>query len=157
MDPVALQILEDELKKDGTVMAQAAARAREMLEETSPGHLAACGYELNRFYNILEKAFERVTETFENHFEKRGDYHERLIGRMNLEIQDVRPAFLPDELLPAVRELKGFRHIFRHAYDLELDPGRLAPLVDCAGELSTRFDGLREWFIQRARTDLSSS
>jgi len=156
MDAVGIQILEDELRKDAEVLNRAALQAREMLEEQSAGHLPACGYELNRFYNILEKAFERIAETFENHFDKRGDYHERLISRMNLEIQGVRPCFLPDELLEAVRELKGFRHIFRHAYDLKLDPGRLTPLVAYAESLSEQFDGLCERFLRIVRSDLAS-
>lgn len=155
MDALALQILEDELRKDGSVIVVAAAKARQMLEEESAGHLPACGYELNRLYNIAEKSFERVAEAFENHFDKRGDYHERLFARMNLEIHGVRPRFVPDELLSSVRELKGFRHVFRHAYDLELDPGRLEPLVAHAETFSREFAGICDRFLGEVRQRLA--
>ena len=149
MDRIALRILEEELGKDAGALEEAAAQARRMLEESSAGHLPACGHELNRFYNILEKSFERVAEAFENHFDKRGDYHGRLIERMNLEIRDIRPAFLPDDLLGPVREIKGFRHVFRHAYDLRLDPERLRPVVGHAEALAGKFGGLSTRFIER--------
>src|SRR5437868_1156927 len=55
--------------------------------QESPGHLEACAYELARFYNILEKMLERICDGFENHLEKRGDYHERLLQRLNLELK----------------------------------------------------------------------
>ncbi len=112
-------------------MDQAADWARQRLSESHPAHLEACGYELHRLYNMLEKAFERVTDTFGNHFDKRGDYHERLIQRLSLDIPGVRPTFFPVPERANVRELKSFRHIFRHAYDLQLRSDRLAELKKC--------------------------
>lgn len=141
MDRVALAILERELEADAAVMAEAARLAGERLADQHAGHLPACGYELNRFYNILEKSFERVCEAFENHFEKTGDYHERLIERVTLDLPGIRPRFLPTEYRSQVRELKSFRHFFRHAYDPILRGDRLAELVANAGGVSAAFPG----------------
>ena len=82
MDRIEAEVLKQELLADAEVLRQAATAASERIVEDYPGSLAACGYELNRTYNILEKGFERICEAFENHFEKRGDFHERLIERM---------------------------------------------------------------------------
>jgi len=38
----------------------------------------------------------------------------------------VRPALFPEELRQPLHELRAFRHVFVHAYDLELDPEKLA-------------------------------
>jgi len=142
MDRIGLAILEQELAADATVMAEAARLAAERLADEHAGHLSACGYELNRFYNVLEKSFERLCEAFENHFEKAGDYHERLLERVSLDLPGIRPRFLPAEQRSRVRELKSFRHFFRHAYDPILRADRLAELVTAASDVSAAFP---EW------------
>jgi len=138
MDRIALQILEDGWAQDARVMQRAAATLQARLAESSEGRFAAAAYEINRIYNILEKAFERLCETFENHLEKKGRYHDSLIERVSLELTGIRPAFLPSDAIRAVRELKGFRHLFRHAYDLDLDPERVRAAAGnatrCVGE-----------------------
>ena len=139
MDRIGLAILERELEADATVMAEAAQLASERLADEHPGHLAACGYELNRFYNVLEKSFERLCVAFENHFDKTGEYHERLLERVGLDLPGLRPRFLPPEFRSRVRELKGFRHFFRHAYDPVLRADRLAELVDGARAVAAAF------------------
>jgi hypothetical protein len=146
MDRIALEILARELQADGKVIADAAAKARERFEAAWPGHLEAAAFELHRLYNVAEKAFERVCEAFENHFEKRGDYHERLLERMALELPGIRPALLDRTTRVAWRDLKAFRHLFRHAYDIELDPDRMRPLIGRAGELAAAWPGRIEEF-----------
>ena len=121
------------------------------MAEESEGRWAATAFELNRFFNVLEKSFERLCETFENHFEKGGSYHERLIERMELGIGGIRPAFLPPEARRPVRELKGFRHVMRHAYDLDLDPERISRLVAEAAEVAEAFRGWCERFLTEVR------
>jgi hypothetical protein len=154
MDRIGLAILEQELKADAAVMAEAAELAGARLADSHPGHLSAAGYELNRMYNVLEKSFERICEAFENHFEKAGDYHERLIERMSLDLPGIRPRFLPPEFRSAVRELKSFRHFFRHAYDPILRSDRLAELAAAAAGVSTAFPTWVDEFCDAIRAAL---
>jgi hypothetical protein len=139
MDRVGLEILRGELARDAQVIHHAAETAQARFSQDVPGHLEACGFELHRLYNTLEKAFERICGAFETHFERRGDFPERLIERMALAVNGVRPAFLPEEHWDLVRELKGFRHLFRHAYDLKLRADRLRELVAAAAEVAAAF------------------
>jgi uncharacterized protein YutE (UPF0331/DUF86 family) len=44
-------------------------------------------------------------------------------------------------------ELRGFRHVFVHAYDLRLDPEKLALLLKYARQVSEEFPALIEKFI----------
>ena len=150
MDPVALHILCRELEDDARVLHEAAATARKRLDDPHPGHLEACGFEINRVYNVIEKAFERVCVAFENHFEKRGDYHERLIERVSLDLPGFRPAFLPAEWRVEIRDVKNFRHVFRHAYDLKLHAERLGPLVATVEKLDSQFSAWIARFEQAA-------
>ena len=136
MDAGGLIILLKEMERDGAVAREAAQKAAQRLREDSPGHLEACTYELARFYNVVERIFERLCEEFENHFEKRGECHEKLIQRLALDLEGIRPAFIPSDRIAEVRELKGFRHVMRHAYDLTLRPDRLAELSGIAERLA---------------------
>jgi len=145
MDRLGLAILEQELAADAAVMAEAARLAAERLADEHAGHLSACGYELNRLYNVLEKSFERLCAAFENHFDKAGDYHERLLERMSLDLPGIRPRLLPVVYRAPVRELKSFRHFFRHAYDPILRDDRLAELVAGVIDVSAAFP---EWIRQ---------
>ena len=141
MDRIALQILEDTWKHDARVMQRATDTLQLRLQEQTDGRWAAAAFEINRIYNIMEKAFERLCEAFENHFEKSGRYHDSLIERVTLDLHGIRPAFLPADAVRDIRELKGFRHLFRHAYDLDLDPARVTAAAENATRCVARFNG----------------
>ena len=55
-------------------------------------------------------------------------YHRELLQRMHLDIPGIRPRLLHTPGYQLLNELRGFRHIFRHAYDYELDEVRLGQL-----------------------------
>ena len=133
MDAVGLEILERELAADRKVLTDAAGKAEQRIAQSNPGHLEACAYEMARFYTVLERMLENICEAFENHFEHRGDWHEKLLVRLTLDLPGLRPAFLPEHTLSELRELKRFRHLVRHAYDLILRQDRLRELAAIVG------------------------
>ncbi len=49
---------------------------------------------------------------------------------MFLGISLLHPAVLKESLRGALSDLLGFRHFFRHAYDFEVDAGKLGKLMD---------------------------
>lgn len=153
MDSAGLTILLTELKADCAVATDAASKAKARLGEALPGHLEACAYELNRHYNVTEKMLERICESFENHFEKRGDYHEKLIQRLSLALEGIRPAFIPADRAVDLRQLKGFRHLMRHAYDLTLRPDRLAELAAIADRLASELPSWCADFGRKVRAE----
>lgn len=151
MDRIALQILEDGWEQDARVMERTAGILEKWLGESAESRWAAAAFEINRIYNVLKKAFERLCETFENHLEKTGRYHDTLIERVTLDLKGIRPAFLPADAVRDVRELKGFRHLFRHAYDLDLDPVRITEAADTAMRTVAHFDGWCKTFLATVR------
>ena len=97
MDAVGLEVLMRELAADCAVLAGAAANAIQWIGQPAPGRLEACAYEMNRFYTVLERSLERVCENFENHLEKSGSYHEKLLQRLALGRGGKRSGSYPDE------------------------------------------------------------
>lgn len=91
--------------------------------------LAPIAYALHNVYNALENTFEQISRTFENHVADPAQWHKELLSKMFLEIPHVRPAVLPETLRAHLSDLRGFRHVFRHGYDFELDAEKLARLV----------------------------
>jgi hypothetical protein len=153
MDAVGLAVLIKEIEADCIVIQDAARKAQARLLGGADGRLEACAYELARLYNVLEKILERICSDFENHFHKRGDYHERLIQRLALTLPGIRPAFIPQDGVRVVRELKGFRHVVRHAYDLEFREDRVKDLVALAGALAVQLPVWSREFAERTRTE----
>lgn len=153
MDALGFDILVREIRADHVVLSDAVDKARTRLSERSPGFLEAAAFELGRHYNVLEKIFERVCDGFENHFERRGDYHEKLLQRMALSLPGLRPAFVPSSALADLRELKGFRHLVRHAYDLCLREHRVRELADIATRITEALPAWVEAFGNEVRRE----
>jgi hypothetical protein len=153
VDAIGLTVLLMEIEADCAVIQEAAHKAQVRLGESTDGRLEACAYELARLYNILEKILERICHAFENHFDKQGDYHERLIRRLSLSLPGIRPAFIPKDSVRAVRELKGFRHVVRHAYDLEFREERLKELAALATQLAVQLPVWSVDFGERIRDE----
>ena len=91
--------------------------------------LAAVGYTLHNLYNAMENSFDQISRTFENHVVNEAQWHKELLEKMFLEIPTVRPALLTESLRKLLNDLRGFRHLFRHGYDFDLDVERLRTLV----------------------------
>lgn len=106
-------------------------RLKVELDVLSPAFrdLAAIAYILHNIYGALENIFEQVSRTFENHVIDPAQWHRELLTKMFLEIPKVRPALLPVDLRAFLNDLRGFRHVFRHSYEFELDPEKLRLLV----------------------------
>jgi hypothetical protein len=143
-----MTVLLREIEADCAVIQDASRKAALRLQEDTDGHLEACAYELARLYNVFEKILERICHGFENHFDKRGDYHEHWIQRLALALPGIRPAFIPKDAVREVRELKGFRHVVRHAYDLEFREERMKELAAVAARVA---GNLPAWALDFAR------
>jgi uncharacterized protein YutE (UPF0331/DUF86 family) len=120
---VLLGYLANQLKVINRLLADIRVTDPQNKEKTS--HL---GYQLHNLYGALEDLFQEIARTFENRVEDSSRYHRELLKRMALEIPGIRPAVLSAESHSLLNELRGFRHVFRHAYDYELAPGRLREL-----------------------------
>ena len=92
--------------------------------------LAAAAYLLHNIYNALENTFAQISRTFENHVTDPVHRPKELLEKMFLEIPEIRAAVLPEHLRKFLNDLRGFRHLFRHSYDFDLDRDRLVALLE---------------------------
>jgi len=100
----------------------------QLTEPDSREKVSHLGYLLHNLYCALEDIFREVAQTFENQIEDPARYHRELLKRMHCEIPQIRPPLLTSRSYPLLNELRGFQHVFRHAYDYELSADRLAQL-----------------------------
>lgn len=103
---------------------------RQAMDPDSFNELAAAAYLLHNIYNALENSFEQISRSFENHVTDLAQWHKELLGKMFLEIPGIRPAVVSRELHGMLNDLRGFRHVFRHSYDFEIDPKKLQLTID---------------------------
>ncbi len=95
-------------------------------------------YRLHNLYGAYEQLLKIVADFFENHIEG-ARYHADLLRRMKIEIKGVRPALLSSSTYKMLNEMRGFRHFFRYAYDVELDADRIDRIVQIAIQLREPF------------------
>jgi uncharacterized protein YutE (UPF0331/DUF86 family) len=88
------------------------------------------GYLLHNLYCAVEDLFIEIPRTFENQLGDPSVYHRELLKKMSIEVPGVRPGVISSENLVLLDELRGFRHVFRHAYGFELDPAKVSAVKD---------------------------
>lgn len=77
------------------------------------------------------------------------------LGPTGIAILGARPALVPADLKLPLRELRTFRPLFVHAYQLKLDPEKLVLLLKCAQQVADRLPGLADKFIRQVATEQS--
>jgi len=89
----------------------------------------SCGYWLHNLYCAYEDLFKIVSAFWENSIDSDGAFHRSLLRRMILEIKGIRPALISEKAFRHLDELRGFRHVFRHAYSYGMDDERVLHLI----------------------------
>lgn len=87
--------------------------------------LESLAFQLHNLYCAFEDLFRIVANHFENHIIEQTAWHKELLDRMQTEIQGIRPALISEAAYEFLNELRGFRHVFRHAYGIKLEPARI--------------------------------
>jgi hypothetical protein len=155
MDRIGLITLRAEVEDDLRVAAEAAAAASDRLRQGGASGHESCAYQLVRFFNIVEQMGLRVAKAFENHIGDERGWHAELVHRLSIVVPGVRPALYQQAVLPALRDLRGFRHVATHAYDLELDQARLALVLKHAEEASRLLPGMVTAFFDAVSDKLA--
>ena len=94
-----------------------------------PELVESAGYWLHNLYCGFEDLFKLIAGYWENHVSENGAYHIQLLKRMLLSIEGIRPAVLSEKSFQELNEIRGFRHVFRHAYSYGLDDERVRHLL----------------------------
>lgn len=97
------------------------------------------GYYLHNLYTAFEHICLVVAEAFENQISDRSQWHSLLLRRMTLDIEGMRPRLFSDETYRYIDELRRFRHVFRSAYSVTLDPQRMEMILARALDLRSLY------------------
>ncbi len=116
--------------------------------DTSKDELIVIAYYLNNLYSAFESIFRNVATTFENSIDSASGWHSQLLERMSLDLRPLRPNLITESTLPALDELRRFRHLFRHAYVIRLDARRLRLVWENAIEIRQEMDENLAKFLQ---------
>jgi len=115
------------------------------------------GYYLHVLYSLFENLFVQIAEAFGNHITDKAQWHAQLLRRMTLDVMPIRPPVIGRGTFGCLNELRGFRHLFRNAYLLRLDPDRLNIVLRQAIQLQALYSLDLEKFLdfleQLAQTD----
>jgi hypothetical protein len=110
------------------------------------GDAARAAVALHHAYSGIETILLRLARELDGGEPLGPDWHQALLDTMSLDIAGVRPAVISRSTVPDLRAMLGFRHFFRHAYSVALDPTQLASLRLVAqrarGGLETDLDRL---------------
>lgn len=149
MDAIGLQTLRDEMRDDCRVVRDALGKAQARFARSEEVAYEGCAHQLCRLYNAIEQMGLRVAKAFENNLDDEQRWHSALLNRLAIGIEGIRPALLTPEVKTPLQELKAFRHVFVHAYELVLDPDKLALLLKYARQVADELPGLVERFVTK--------
>ena len=147
MDTIGLITLRAEIGDDLRVASEAAKMARERFSHGGVVGMESASYQLVRFFNVVEQMGLRVAKAFENHIDDERGWHSQLVHRLGLVVPGIRPALYSSEVATALHDVRGFRHVVTHAYDLELDPERISIVLRHAEKVASLLPGLVEAFF----------
>jgi hypothetical protein len=121
-----IRLLQAEIRTDMQAIAEAYHALYTAAPDVRSGSAdIVAGYYLNVLYGLFENLFTRIAANFGNRIHDESQWHAQLLHRMTLDVQDVRPRVISDELYQCLNEMRRFRHVFRNAYVLHFDPTRL--------------------------------
>lgn len=98
---------------------------------------AAMAFEIERWYTAVESLFVRILRTLEGDVPAGPAHHRELVRVASLAVEPLRPALLPADAESDFRELLGFRHFARHAYDVEPEATRMVEHGERVARLQT--------------------
>lgn len=153
MDSGRLALLQAEISGQLGLIDEIYARIEERQKSDSPYRAEALAYQLHNLYCALEDLFQIVARAFENEIVDRAHYHSELLKRMTLRIEGVRPALLSEDTARLLDSLPSFRHFIRHAYVYEIDPRRVALVLEDALALRQRYHDEIQAFLRSLKPD----
>lgn len=127
-------------------------KLRELLAEASSYsvdtvHPRIIGSLLHDFYTGLERAFQKICKEIEGEMTEGRGWHKALLENMSLEIPEVRPRVITEELANDLDDYLRFRHLFRGIYGFELDVERMRPLFDNLGMIFSEIEAQLQTFL----------
>lgn len=124
------KLIRDELAQVERITTNVHSDWKGFLRTGEDAYLKAVAYDLHGFYSGLERIFQSVADSIDDHLPTGENWHKDLLFRMGKEIRNVRPALLTEETILSLEEYLRFRHRVRNIYSFNLIPERVKGLVE---------------------------
>ncbi len=111
--------------------------------------LESAAYQIHNVYNAAEDLLKLIATHFENNISDSARWHSILLQRMMQEIPGIRPPVLSLETFTALNGLRGFRHFFRHAYEVPLNYDQLLVNVNLAQSVLPQLERDIDTFLNK--------
>lgn len=108
--------------------------------------LALCAFAIHAWYTGLETICERIARQLDGTVPTGDRWHRELLTQLSVEVPGVRPAAIPRSTVTDLGSVLAFRHFFRHAYGVDLDPNRLDEEAQRVRRLRPTIDGSLDAF-----------
>jgi len=149
MEKERLSLLRASIKAQGMEIERIFNKIEDRRHGKGEATLESLAYQLHNLYCAFEDLMKIVADFFENHIDDSAHYHSALLWRMKMPIEGVRPALFSETSYKLLDSLRAFRHVFRHAYSYELDPKKLALVVEDALKLRGLYQGEIDHFLEQ--------
>jgi len=149
MEKERLSLLKASITAQGTEIERIFGKIEDRQRGEGEANLESLAYQLHNLYCSFEDLLKIVADFFENHINDSVHYHSALLWRMKTLIDGVRPALLSELSHRLLDSLRAFRHVFRHAYSYELDPKKLALVLEDALKLRELYQGDIDRFLEQ--------
>lgn len=90
---------------------------------------------MHDFYCGIEKIFEKIAISVDNHMPKGENWHIELLSQMAKPFGNIREPVISEEFYKKLKKYLDFRHLFRHIYGFELDWERFKHLCLNLGDI----------------------
>ncbi|EDX83877.1 hypothetical protein S7335_1574 [Synechococcus sp. PCC 7335] len=101
----------------------------------TPGQLDSVAYQIHNLYCSIEDLLKLVAKAFENNVGTGENWHKVLLLRLSQPIEGIRPALLSEASWDVLDQLRGFRHLVRHAYGKDIELTQLQVNITAAQKL----------------------
>lgn len=121
--------------------AQRALRAWERARSVTvdqDAYLDSVALNLHGFYSGLERLFELVARHVDGTLPAGATWHRDLLQVVSHEATDVRPAVIDAHIASNLDKFRRFRHLVRNIYTTNLQPGRMAGMLQTLPKLWPR-------------------
>jgi hypothetical protein len=93
------------------------------------GYLDGVALNLHGFYSGIERIFKDIALNVEKTLPNNPEWHSDLLLQLSEEIPTIRPIVISKETRTMLDEYRGFRHLIRNIYTLNIRPSRLLELT----------------------------
>lgn len=110
---------------------------------------------LNNLYSAWEQAFERILAVYDRTTPSGSDWHRELVRRLGIALPSIRPAVLTTATASDLDEFRGFRHVVRHSYAVQLNWDRLKGLASRAPGVLAKLHAELSAFLNFVEEEIS--